>query len=134
MPARTPEQGWDLFMTAMNAHDMNAALALYEDGAGMASMEGVFASGQDGIRSQLEPFFAMKAKIGGRVARTFMANDLALIFVEWAAEARRPDGNKINFGGVSTDVLRRQRDGSWLMVIDNPTGTAIVVSAATASA
>ena len=50
-----------------------------------------------------------------------------------AAEARRPDGNTINFGGVSTDVLRRQQDGSWLMVIDNPMGTAIVASRATAS-
>jgi hypothetical protein len=32
----------------------------------------------------------------------------------------------MEFGGLSTDVLRQQPDGTWLSVIDNPYGAALV--------
>ena len=124
----TPEQGWEMFMAAINAEDMDAALALYEDGAVMASPQGDPAAGKDGVRSQLERLLAISAKIEGRIAKLFAANDVALMFVEWTATGIGPSGNKIRLGGVSTDVSRRQQDGTWMMVIDNPMGTAIVAS------
>ena len=36
--------------------------------------------------------------------------------------ATAPDGTKIQERGLSVAVLRRQPDGQWLMVIDNPHG------------
>ena len=35
------------------------------------------------------------------------------------------EGNTVEMEGLSTDVLRRQADGIWLLVIDNPYGSAI---------
>jgi ketosteroid isomerase-like protein len=37
-------------------------------------------------------------------------------------DATLPDGTKIQNGGLSVIVLRKQPDGNWLMVIDNPFG------------
>jgi ketosteroid isomerase-like protein len=34
--------------------------------------------------------------------------------------AARPDGASISMGGTTAEVLRRQPDGRWLYVIDNP--------------
>jgi ketosteroid isomerase-like protein len=34
-----------------------------------------------------------------------------------------PDGARVTLTGHNGDVLRRQADGSWRFVIDNPWGT-----------
>jgi ketosteroid isomerase-like protein len=33
-----------------------------------------------------------------------------------------PDGNDVSMTGLTSDVVRRQPDGNWLFVIDNPIG------------
>ncbi|MES0883117.1 helix-turn-helix domain-containing protein [Roseibium sp. SCP14] len=37
-----------------------------------------------------------------------------------------PEGNSIKGEGLSIAVLRRQADGSWKMVIDNPHGSRLL--------
>ena len=32
------------------------------------------------------------------------------------------DGSEVNLTGQTSDVVRRQPDGTWLLVIDNPFG------------
>ena len=32
------------------------------------------------------------------------------------------DGSEVNLTGQTSDVVRRQADGTWLLVIDNPFG------------
>jgi hypothetical protein len=38
---------------------------------------------------------------------------------------QRPDGGVHREAGVSADVLRRQPDGSWLILIDQPRGSVV---------
>jgi len=40
-----------------------------------------------------------------------------------AATGTGPDGERVTLTGHNADVLRRQSDGSWRFVIDNPWGT-----------
>lgn len=58
--------------------------------------------------------------------RAIIVDDIALLFVRYAWTIPTPDGRTTEIGGLSTDVLRRQGDGTWRMVIDNPLGTALV--------
>jgi ketosteroid isomerase-like protein len=37
-------------------------------------------------------------------------------------ETTGPDGERILQDGTATDVMRRQSDGTWRYVIDNPGG------------
>ena len=37
--------------------------------------------------------------------------------------AKSPEGNEIKQNGLSIAVLRKQEDGEWLMIIDNPHGS-----------
>ena len=54
------------------------------------------------------------------------AGDIALHLTPWKMTGVAPDGSPINGAGLSVAVLRRQPDGKWLMVIDNPFGDAIL--------
>lgn len=48
--------------------------------------------------------------------------DIAMHIAPWDMTATSPDGQKLEQSGLSIAVLRRQPDGSWKMVIDNPHG------------
>jgi ketosteroid isomerase-like protein len=65
----------------------------------------------------------MGTKLEARVKRVFQANDLTLLITEWTINGTEPDGKPINLTDKGTVVLRRQSDGNWLMVIENPWGT-----------
>lgn len=52
----------------------------------------------------------------------FPAGDLALIHTPWTMQL--PDGSSPE--GATAEVVRRQPDGSWKYVIDNPDGTALL--------
>ena len=57
------------------------------------------------------------------VKRVLQASDLALVITEWSFSGTGSDGNAVKKTGKSADVLRKQSDGSWRLVIDNPWGT-----------
>jgi len=54
--------------------------------------------------------------------KVILANDIALLFSKW--NLSDPEGNAVELSGQTSDVVRRQADGSWLFVIDNPFGAA----------
>ena len=48
--------------------------------------------------------------------------DIAVHIAPWSMTGQTPDGQALAQEGLSIAVLRRQSDGSWKMVIDNPHG------------
>ena len=48
--------------------------------------------------------------------------DMALVTSQWQLSATGPDGKPAEMSGRSIEVLRRQNDGSWRFVIDEPFG------------
>ena len=75
------------------------------------------------IRRTLQSFIDMGTKLEAREKRVLQANDLTLLITEWTINGTEPDGKPINLTGRGTVVLRRQSDGVWLIVIENPCGT-----------
>jgi ketosteroid isomerase-like protein len=69
-------------------------------------------------------FVAMKGTLDLKVTRVLEANDLALVAGVWTFKGTGPDGAPVTLEGHNADLLRRQADGSWRFVIDNPWGTA----------
>ncbi|MEO1564378.1 MAG: DUF4440 domain-containing protein [Pseudomonadota bacterium] len=51
-----------------------------------------------------------------------VVGDVALHISPWTMSGVAPDGQEISQAGLSVAVLRRQDDGSWRMIIDNPHG------------
>ena len=48
--------------------------------------------------------------------------DLALLRGKWSLSATDADGNPIKISGNSSELVRRQADGGWRQVIDDPYG------------
>jgi ketosteroid isomerase-like protein len=56
-----------------------------------------------------------------RTAAVIENGDLAVAYSDWSLTGGTdPDGNPVNMEARSTDVMRRQSDGSWLDAIDDP--------------
>jgi uncharacterized protein (TIGR02246 family) len=111
---------------ALNDGDVSGALALYEPDAGFVTATGELARGDAGLRSEFDAMIAAKLQMSGEAVKTIVVKDIALVFVNYRASAVMPSGERFELTGLSTDVLRQQSDGTWLSVIDNPYGTALV--------
>ena len=89
----------------------------------MPRSPGSLAHGVDGVRQSITAFLNMKGKLYLKVTRVLEAGGLALVVGLWSFTGTGPDGKPVTLTGHNSDVLRRQADGSWRFVIDNPWGT-----------
>jgi uncharacterized protein (TIGR02246 family) len=123
MPAGTPEQALKSIVDGINAGNLDALMPLYEADAAFAAQPGNLNHGLPGVRESLAGFIAMKGTLDLKVTRVLQASDLALVVGVWSFTGTGPDGGAVKLTGHNADVLRRQADGSWRFVIDNPWGT-----------
>lgn len=114
------------FVHAMNKGDLETALSLYESGATLVVQPGVVATGTSALREALAGFVALKPTLTSEAHQVVEAGDVAPYCSRWSLRGTDPAGNPVHMSGRSSDVLRRQPDGNWLIVLDNPWGTDIV--------
>jgi len=119
----TPEQVLASIVDGINTGNLDALLTLYESDAAFATQPGTLAHGLPGIRQGLAGFIAMKGTLDLTVTRVLEAGGLALVTGVWSFTGTGPDGQRVRLTGRNADVLRRQSDGAWRFVIDNPWGT-----------
>lgn len=123
MPARSPEECDSLLLEALTRGDLETAVALYEPNASFVQESGEVAVGRAAIREILRAYVAIKPKFTVK-SRSVQSEDgsLALTGLKWSAAGTDPEGKPIALSGNSTEVVRRQSDGTWLFAIDNPHG------------
>jgi len=108
-PAAQPEDLGRYFLERANAGDVEGIVALYEPEAVLALPPGRLAAGHEEIRKVYAELLADKPSFGSAGQRLAIRNgDLAL------TSTRLPGG------GATVEVARRQPDGSWRWVIDQP--------------
>jgi ketosteroid isomerase-like protein len=105
----------DRVQTGLNDGDVDALVALYEPGASMVRDDSSVAEGSEAIRE----VYAGLVALGGRISVTTRyiveTGDTALLSNSWTFEV-----GGATFSGVTAEVARRQADGTWLYLIDNP--------------
>ena len=107
----------------INSGNIDSLMSLYEGEAAFAAEPGSLNHGLAGVREALAGFIAMKGTLDLKVTRVLEASDLALVTTVWSFNGTGLDGEPVKLAARSADVLRRQADGSWRFVIDNPWGT-----------
>ena len=123
MSRKTPERVLKSIVEGINTGNLDALMSLYEPEAAFAQQPGQLAHGVGGVRESLAAFIAMKGTLDLKVTRVLEAGGLALVAGAWSFTGTAPDGTPVTLSGRNADVLRRQADGSWRFVIDNPWGT-----------
>lgn len=122
MPARTPQEIHELFNQYFAAKDAEALMSLYEPDAVFMPQPGLTVSGKTAIREALDAFLALDATFEMRTATVIQAGDIALLAADWTLKGSDPSGGPVELAGHTAEVVRRQPDGTWLMLIDNPYG------------
>ena len=122
MPAMSPEDAARMVAEAMEAGRLDEVVDLYEANASLVVEPGKTVSGSAAIREAMAGFIALKPTLTSEHHLTVAADDLALVSTNWSLEGTGPDGKPMTMRATSTDVMRRQADGSWKVIIDNPYG------------
>jgi uncharacterized protein (TIGR02246 family) len=126
MPNTTPEGAVQGFFDAFNRGDLEAVVAMYEPQAILVAQPRQVVEGHAAIREALIGFLAMQATLTADRKSLVIAGDVALSVVRWTLNGKGPDGAPVRMEGTTSDVLRKQADGRWLFVIDNPWGASIL--------
>ena len=121
----TPTETIRAFTRALTAGDVDTALGFYEPDAVFQADPGApVISGEVAIRQALEGFAALDPAMTNDVAKVHEAGDIALMVIRWQLRGTAPDGQSVEMGGTSADVLRRRDGGGWGILVDDPWGGA----------
>jgi len=108
-PAREPGDLARFFVERANAGDVQGLVALYEPDAVLAFPPGRLSVGADAIRKAYADLLATSPSFtAGEQAPALVNGDLALTSTRLAG------------GGATVEVARRQPDGTWLWILDQP--------------
>ena len=129
MQARRPAELPLVFQHHLNAGDLPGLIAnYYAQEVTYAPVPGVVLSGSD-VEPAIGRLIALGKAIEVTVRHVLESGDTALIVLDWIIP-------EAGMSGTATDVARRQPDGTWKCVIDNPHGGAqsVDIPAETAAA
>ena len=116
----TPQAMMQTFSERLNGGDLDGLVELYEPAAVFESQPGVTVRGRHAIREALGDLLALRPTITAEVEQVLIGDDVALVVNRWAMTGTAPDGSSVRSDGRSADVVRRQDDGRWLVLIDKP--------------
>ena len=127
LPPHSPSAVLELFVRFVDEARLDAALSLYEPDAVMVEKPGRMARGSAEIRAALAALIDSGVHLAIEVTQVIPASDLAFVVSAWSVAAPAAAGGAhVVAQGEGTDVMRRQPDGSWRFVLDNPYGAAVL--------
>ena len=112
--------------SAINRGDVESAFMLYEPDAVLIAQPGRPARGSTELRAALKQFIALKPTLRTQAQSIVEVDGVALYIGRWTLHGTDPSGQAIAMEGESSDILRRQRDGRWLIAVDNPWGAKVL--------
>ena len=108
--------------TEFHAGNLDGVMQSYENNAAVAFEPGKPVLDRAMLEQGFAGFFTVKPKFTYSGHEVIVAGDIALHIAPWKMQGTTPDGQSMEQSGLSVAVLRKQEDGKWLMVIDNPHG------------
>lgn len=115
--------------SSFEAGDIDAVMQTYEANQSIAFEPGQPVSDGAVARQIFTQFNAMAPTFSYSGHEVIVEGDIAIHIAPWKMKATGPDGKPVDGAGLSIAVLRRQADGSWKMVIDNPHGSHLLAAA-----
>jgi uncharacterized protein (TIGR02246 family) len=105
---------------SINAGDADGLLDLYEPDARVVNDDGSVIVGRDAARELISGLMALGGRMDITTRFVVEMGDVALLSNEWHFRA-----DEVELSGITAEVARRQPDGRWLYVIDNPYAVAL---------
>ena len=112
--------------SAFQKGDIDTVMSSYEPAATVLFEPGNPVSNAAQLRDMFTAMSAVNPVFTYSGHDVIINGDIAIHTAPWSMTGRGPDGADIAQSGLSVAVLRRQADGNWKMVIDNPHGAALM--------
>lgn len=109
-------------VNAFHKKDIAGVLTTYEENAIVMFEPQKPVSGKENLRMAFTQFCEMNPIFTFGSHEIYISGDIATHIAPWTMVGQMPDGKKIEQSGLSIAVLRKQADGNWLMIQDNPNG------------
>lgn len=119
----------DQMTSAFEKNDIDAVMNAYEPVAAVVFQPGEPITDEQQLRQMFSGMAAANPAFTYSGHEVVVSGDTALHIAPWQMVAHTPDGQEIKQSGLSVAVLRRQSNGSWKMVIDNPHGARLLPQA-----
>jgi uncharacterized protein (TIGR02246 family) len=119
MPALSPDDIHRLFAEGINAGDPQSVAALFEEDAILVSDPQHIVRGRAAILEGLVNFVSIQPTLKLNAARVVRNGDIALLYSDWTISSTR-EGVISSVDVRPTHVARRQADGTWQILIDDP--------------
>lgn len=121
-----PEDLPRLFAERARSRDLDGLMDLYEPDATLVRPDGTPSCGAAEIREQLEGLLSMTPLIEAGQSAKLTAGDVAVMSSRWRITFELGEGGqRTGFEATSTEVARRQGDGSWRYVVDDPSSASL---------
>ncbi|MDH5668470.1 MAG: nuclear transport factor 2 family protein [Nitrospira sp.] len=109
-------------VAALNAYDLESAVALFEPSASFVMKPGLVVNGTVGIRRALEGFMALKPAITIEAQQVVQASDVVQYCARWNLEGIDFMRTAVQLGGRSSSILRRRKMGDGCSLWITPGG------------
>lgn len=103
---------------AFNTGDVNIVLSMYDAEGIFVPEPGKAVSGREQFEAAIRGILAIPGKMEIKTVYCLQTGDLAVGRSEWSIT----DGNEVKISAKGIEVMRRQADGTWKIVIDHAFG------------
>jgi uncharacterized protein (TIGR02246 family) len=121
MSTDVPEVWPQAFTTHLNAGDLDGVVALYEPDARFVARSGDILVGRD-LRQALAELIRTKTVMRSRVVKVVTIDDIALLYTDFDGTTVDAAGKTVEARYNAIEVLRRQTDGTWKLIVGDPQG------------
>ena len=103
---------------AFNSGNVATVLQMYDTTGIIVPEPGKPVSGDDKFEESIKAILSIKGKMEIKTVYCLQAGDIALGRLEWSIT----DGDEVKISAKGIEVMKRQTDGSWKIVIDQAFG------------
>ncbi|MHC8949894.1 YybH family protein [Sphingobacterium hungaricum] len=118
----SPEQMNEFFADAYNSGDVNRLNMLFESNAKIVRYDGTIVSGVELINEEHLNLLNFGGKMTSVNKYCVELENIALLRADWKIETKNDKSEDIVIEGSSSEIARKQSDGTWLYIVDNPCG------------
>ena len=123
MYPKIPQEWPQVFVQHVNAGHLDAAMALYEPDAHFVTPSGETLVGRDAIRQVVASLIDAKThSMRSQVIKTITVGDIAQLYTDFERTTIDGEGHTVTLHTKAIEILRRQPDGSWKLIVGDPNG------------
>jgi len=126
LDAGSLEHTVELLDRTFNEGDLDAVLSFYEDAAVVVAEPTRLVQGKDELRTFFESAIRSRTSAKQIKTRVIEADGIAFFLSRWILTPSESTAHREPRIFVATSVFRRQIDGSWKALIDNPFGPLVL--------